>query len=49
VREAGHERVDVGVGVDLGGIEEEFAPPDEAGLLTEVNDSLEEALEDVNA
>jgi hypothetical protein len=48
VVEARHERIEVGVGLDLGGIDVELFPPDQARLLAEVDDFLEEALEDVN-
>lgn len=48
VVEAGNEGRDASVGLDLRGIEIELPPPDEARLLTEIDDLLEEPLEDVN-
>src|SRR5262245_29440227 len=47
--EAGDERVEVGIGLDLGAVEIEIPAPDEPRLLTEIDDLLEEALEDVDA
>ena len=47
VVEARDERVEGGVGLDLGGVEEQLPAPDQAGLLAQVDDLLEEALEDV--
>jgi hypothetical protein len=49
VIEAGDEGRDAGVGLHLRGIEVEFAPPDQAGLLAQIDDLLEEALKDVDA
>ena len=49
VIEARDERIEVGVGLDLGAIEVELAAPDQPGLLTQIDDLLEEALEDFNA
>lgn len=49
VREAGEQRIDDGVGFHFRGIEEEFVLPDQSHVLTEVDNVLEEALEDVNA
>ena len=49
VVEARHQRVDVGVGLDLGRVDVELPAPDQARLLTEIDDLLEEALEDVDA
>ena len=49
VVEARHERVGVGIRPDSCCIEVGFAAPDQAGFLTEINDALEEALEEVDA
>jgi hypothetical protein len=49
VVEARDEGVDVGVGCHLRGIDEQLAPPNKTGFLTEVDNLLEEALEDVDA
>jgi hypothetical protein len=46
--EAGHERVRIGISPDPGGIEIEFPAPDEPRLLTEIDNLLEKALEDVD-
>ncbi len=46
--EARDERIDVGVGPDLGRVEEELAAPDQPDLLAQVDDLLKEALEDVD-
>ena len=48
VKETGHKRIQIGVSSDFGGIDVELPPPDQAGLLTEVDDLLEEALEEVD-
>ena len=47
--EARHQRVGVGIGPHPGRVEVELPAPDQAGLLTEIDDLLEEALEDVDA
>ncbi len=44
--EARHERVEAGVGPDLGRVGEELLPPDETRLLAELDHILEEAAED---
>ena len=49
VVEAGDEGRDAGVGLDLRGIEVELPAPDQACLLAQVDDLLEEALKDVDA
>ena len=49
VVEPGHQRIDRGVGVDFGGIEVQLVTPDQAGVLTQIDDPLEEALEDVHS
>jgi hypothetical protein len=49
VIEARDEGRDAGVSFDLRGIEVQLSAPDEAGLLAQVDDLLEEALEDVDA
>ena len=49
VVEAGDEGRDAGVGLDLRGIEVELPAPDQARLLAQIDDLLEEALEDVDA
>ena len=49
VVEARDEGVEVGVGLDLGGVEVELPAPDQARLLAQIDDLLEEALEDVDA
>ena len=49
VVEAGDEGRDAGVGFDLRGVEVELPAPDEARLLAQIDDLLEEALEDVDA
>jgi hypothetical protein len=43
------EGIEIGVGLDLGGVEEVFSSPNQPDLLTQVNDALEEALEDLDA
>ena len=48
VVEARDEGRDAGVGFDLGGVEVELPAPDEPGLLAQIDDLLEEALEDVD-
>jgi hypothetical protein len=40
--EAGDNRVERRVGFDLGGIEEDFLAPDEASLVAQFHDALEE-------
>lgn len=47
--EAGHEGVDGGVGPDLSRVEVELTPPDQARLLAEIDDLLEEARKDRDA
>jgi hypothetical protein len=47
--EAREHLVAIGVGFDLGRIEVEFFPPDEAGLLTLLDDAVEAAAKDDNA
>ena len=47
--EAGDQGIDGGVGLDLGGVEEELLAPDEAGLLAQVDDLSEEAREELDA
>ena len=49
VIESQDERRDAGVGLDLRRIEVELSAPDQPRLLAQIDDSLEEALEDVNA
>jgi hypothetical protein len=49
VIEAGDQRRDADVGLNLRRIEVELPAPDQAGVLTEVDDLLEEALEEVDA
>src|SRR5687768_8184681 len=44
-----HQRIEIGVGPHLGGIEEQLLAPDEPRLLAELDDLLEEALEDREA
>jgi hypothetical protein len=48
VGQARDEGVDVGVGLDLGGIDVELPASDQVRLLAEVDDRLEEALEQVD-
>jgi hypothetical protein len=49
VEEARDEGWDARVGFDLGGIEIEFATPEQPRLLTQIDDALEEAREDLHA
>jgi len=49
VVETGHQGVNVSVGHHLRSVEEQLSPPDQAGVLTEVADSLEKALENLDA
>ena len=49
VVEARDQRVEVGVGLDLGRVDVELPAPDQARLLAQIDDLLEEALEDVDA
>src|SRR5262249_29145252 len=49
VREPGNQGIEIGIGPDFGGVEEQLPPPDEPGLLAEVDDPLEEPLEDPDA
>jgi len=49
VVKAGHQGIDIGVGPDLGGVDEEFPAPDQPRLLAEVDDPREEAGEDLDA
>src|SRR5919202_6145407 len=46
--EARHERIEVGVRLDLCGVDTELTSPDEASLLTLLDDSVEEAAEHVD-
>jgi len=45
---ARYEGVEVGVGPDLGGVEEKLIPPHQRRLLAEVDDPLEESLKDAD-
>jgi len=49
VEEARHEGIQVSVRFDVGRVHVELAAPDQPRLLTQIDDLLEEALEDVNA
>jgi hypothetical protein len=47
-KEAGKQRIEIGIGFDRRGVDVQLAPPHQAGLLAQVDDLLEEALEDVD-
>src|SRR5215211_7527526 len=49
VIEAWHERIESGVGVNVGRVDIQFAPPNQTRLLTEIDDPLEEPCEGVDA
>src|SRR5687768_10382856 len=48
-REARRDRLEGGVGIDLGGVEVQLLPPDETRLAALLDDRLEEAAEDRQA
>lgn len=48
-REARRDRVEGGVGLDLGGVEVQLLAPDQPGLAALLDDRLEEAAEDRQA
>jgi hypothetical protein len=47
--EPGHQAIQVGIGPDLGRVEEQLLAPDQTGRLAQLDDLLEETLEDLDA